>query len=196
MSWATGCYTEGFSDTRIILLLHLSAPFLCTWMSRNSCVNWGWLYHGFFNGHARRHYECLLLCHGQSQSETAQTVAVLKIRLTRRGLLNPKWWTIILYQCKHEGTRDAVVVGMQLQTAREDLSLKNHAVSWKSFWSNPKQIRIYKLEPEGTLPLNPLSVAYVRFWRCSVWITWFWGCVGYVLMALCFFLSSFNFHFN
>lgn len=32
VSWATGCYTEGFSDTCIILALHLSAPFLCTWM--------------------------------------------------------------------------------------------------------------------------------------------------------------------
>lgn len=47
----------------------------------------------------------------------------------------------------------------------------NRAVSWKSFWSNLKQIRIYKLEPEGALPLNPLSVAYVSFLRCSVWIT-------------------------
>lgn len=59
---------------RIFWYLHYSSATplcsLCTWMIRNSCVNWGRLYHGFFNGHARRRYECLLLCHGQSQSET------------------------------------------------------------------------------------------------------------------------------
>lgn len=44
----------------------------------------------------------------------AQAMAVLQIRLERREMLSPKHWTIILYQCKHEGTCNAVVVGMQL----------------------------------------------------------------------------------
>lgn len=114
MSWTTGGYTEGFSDACIILSLHHSAPFLCTWVIRNSCVNRRWFYRGFFNGHARRLWMLTALSWTKSVRNSAQTMAVLKIRLARRGMLNPKWWTIILYQCKHEGTRDAVVVGMQL----------------------------------------------------------------------------------
>lgn len=50
----------------------------------------------------------------KSMRNSAQAMAVLQIRLERRGMLNPKQWTIILYQYKHEGTRNAVVVGMQL----------------------------------------------------------------------------------
>lgn len=50
----------------------------------------------------------------KSVRNSGQAIVVLRIRLERRGMLNPKQRTIILCQCKHEGTRNAVVVGMQL----------------------------------------------------------------------------------
>lgn len=50
----------------------------------------------------------------KSVRNSAQAMAVLQIRLERKRMLNPKQWTIILYQYKHEGTRNAVVVGMEL----------------------------------------------------------------------------------